>query len=82
MPISRPSKPLRPHPNNLPIEPTLFIGREKEVVAVIELLRRPEVRLITLTGPAGIGKTRLGLQVAAELSDVFADGLFSCPWPQ
>ena len=74
-----PLKTLDTHPNNLPIEPTQFIGREKEVAAVIELLRRPEVRLLTLTGPAGVGKTRLGLQVAAELSDMFAGGVFLVP---
>jgi len=74
-----PLKTLDTHPNNLPIEPTQFIGREKEVTAVIELLRRPEVRLLTLTGPAGVGKTRLSLQVAAELSDMFAGGVFLVP---
>ncbi len=62
--------------NNLPIQPTLFIGREKEVTAVTALLRREDVRLLTLTGPGGTGKTRLGLQVAAELSEVFANGVF------
>jgi predicted ATPase len=75
-------KTLDTHPNNLPIEPTQFIGREKEVAAVIELLRRPEVRLLTLTGPAGVGKTRLGLQLAAELSDMFAGGVFLVPLAQ
>lgn len=62
--------------HNLPIQPTPFIGREKEVAAVIALFRREEVRLVTLTGPGGTGKTRLGLQVAAELSDNFADDVF------
>src|ERR1700730_9523466 len=71
-----PLKTLDTHPNNLPIQPTPFIGREKEVVAVTQLLRRPDVRLMTLSGPAGVGKTRLSLQVAAELSDEFTDGVF------
>jgi predicted ATPase/class 3 adenylate cyclase/DNA-binding CsgD family transcriptional regulator len=71
-----PLKTLDTHPHNLPIQPTHFIGREQEVRTVCELLRRPEVRLLTLTGPGGIGKTRLGLQVAAELTDQFADGVF------
>jgi predicted ATPase/class 3 adenylate cyclase len=62
--------------HNLPMQPTPLIGREQEVASVCGLLRRPEVRLVTLTGPAGVGKTRLGLQVAAELADQFADGVF------
>ena len=64
------------HPNNLPTQPTPFIGREKEVAAVGQLLCREDVHLVTLTGPGGTGKTRLALQVAAELSDLFADGVY------
>jgi len=71
-----PLKTLDTHPNNLPAQPTPLIGRAKEVALVQNFLRREEVRLLTLTGPGGIGKTRLGLQVAAELSDRFADGVF------
>jgi len=71
-----PLKTLDTHPNNLPVQLTPFIGREQEVTAVCDLLRREDLRLLTLTGPGGTGKTRLGLQVAAELSDLFADGVF------
>ncbi len=71
-----PPKTLDSYPNNLPIQPTSLIGREKEVAAVQHLLRREDVRLLTLTGPGGTGKTRLGLQVAAEASERFVDGVF------
>ena len=74
-----PLKTLDYRPNNLPIQPTSLIGREKEVATVSALLRRPEVRLLTLMGPGGVGKTRLGLQVAAELSELFSDGVFLVP---
>jgi predicted ATPase/class 3 adenylate cyclase/DNA-binding CsgD family transcriptional regulator len=62
--------------NNLPVQLTPFIGREQELGTVQNLLGREDVRLLTLTGPGGTGKTRLGLQVAAELSNHFADGVF------
>jgi predicted ATPase/class 3 adenylate cyclase/DNA-binding CsgD family transcriptional regulator len=71
-----PLKTLDSYPNNLPMQPTPFVGREQEVTRVCALLCRPEVWLVTLTGPGGMGKTRLGLQVAAELADSFADGVF------
>ena len=71
-----PIETLNSRPNNLPIQLTPLIGREKEVAAVQDLLRREEVRLVTLTGPGGAGKTRLGLQVAAELCDQFKEGVY------
>jgi len=71
-----PLKTLDTYPNNLPMQHTLFIGREQELAAVGQLLRREDVRLVTLSGPGGTGKTRLGVQVAAELTDSFADGVF------
>ena len=71
-----PLKTLGNSPNNLPVQSTALIGREKEVAALLHLLQREEVRLLTLTGPGGTGKTRLGLQVAAELSDLFPDGVY------
>ena len=71
-----PLKTLDTHSHNLPVQPTPLVGREREVARVCELLRRQEARLVTLTGPGGIGKTRLGIQVAAELSELFVDGMF------
>jgi predicted ATPase/class 3 adenylate cyclase len=71
-----PLKTLDARPTNLPSQPTMLIGREREVAVVCETLRRADVRLLTLTGPGGTGKTRLALQVAAELLDDFRDGVF------
>ena len=62
--------------NNLPPQPTSLIGREKEVSEVCERLSRPDVKLLTLTGAGGTGKTRLGLQAAAELTQHFEDGVY------
>ncbi len=61
-------------PNNLPRQTTPLIGREKEVAEVCNILCRPGVALLTLTGPGGTGKTRLGLQAAADMVDDFPDG--------
>jgi predicted ATPase/class 3 adenylate cyclase len=71
-----PLQTLEAHPNNLPAQPTPLIGREVELAAVQRLLQREGVRLVTLTGAGGTGKTRLGLQIAAELLEEFADGVF------
>ena len=64
-------------PNNLPTQLTSFVGREVDVEEAKRLLGR--ARLLTLTGPGGIGKTRLSLQLAAEVSSDFPDGTFFVP---
>ena len=66
-------------PRHLPLPPTSFVGREHEVKRVLDRLRQPEVRLLTLTGPPGIGKTRLALHVADDLQDEFAHGVAFVP---
>jgi predicted ATPase/class 3 adenylate cyclase/Tfp pilus assembly protein PilF len=71
-----PLRTLDTYRNNLPLQPTPLIGREKEVSEVCERLSHPEVRLLTLTGAGGTGKTRLALQAAAELTQEFDDGVF------
>jgi predicted ATPase/DNA-binding CsgD family transcriptional regulator len=64
---------------NLPTQLTPLIGRAPEIQAVCVLVRHPEVRLVTLTGPGGVGKTRLSLQVATDLLDAFTDGVCFVP---
>lgn len=68
-----------PRPNSLPVQRTAFIGREKESTALRQLLSRVDVQLVTLTGPGGIGKTRLALQVAADGATQFPGGVCFVP---
>jgi predicted ATPase/DNA-binding XRE family transcriptional regulator len=61
---------------DLPMPPSLIVGREREEAAAVRLLERPEVRHLTLTGPGGIGKTRLATQIAAGVGDRFGEVCF------
>lgn len=63
-------------PNNLPISPTTFVGRDRDLREVRALVRRPDTRLLTLTGTGGTGKTRLAIEAARELASDFPHGLF------
>jgi predicted ATPase/class 3 adenylate cyclase len=67
------------HQTNLPVPVTAFLGREPELAELAAFLRRDEVRLVTLTGPGGTGKTRLALQAVAAVADAFPDGVWWVP---
>jgi predicted ATPase/transcriptional regulator with XRE-family HTH domain/Tfp pilus assembly protein PilF len=67
---------VRRSPGNLPSPMTSFVGRGKELSAARTLLSRPGVRLLSMTGPPGVGKTRLAMQVATTLQDAFRDGIY------
>lgn len=70
-----PDAPLRP-PTNLPSQLATFVGRERDVADLQRTLLDPAVRLVTLTGPGGVGKTRLALVTAARVLERFRDGVF------
>lgn len=63
-------------PNNLPVASTALVGRERDLEDIAGRLRFGRQRLMTLTGPGGVGKTRLALQAASEVLESFDDGVF------
>ena len=82
-PVERPSEgptPVAPPalrnlvPSHLPLPPTPLLGRERELTDVAGMLRNPSVRILTPTGPGGVGKTRLAIQLAVDLAADYADG--------
>jgi predicted ATPase/DNA-binding winged helix-turn-helix (wHTH) protein len=75
----KPVKQMEARPTNLPVQRTGFVGREKEVAATKQLLLRQDVRLLTVTGPGGIGKTRLAVQVAGAIAECFPGGTHFVP---
>jgi predicted ATPase/serine/threonine protein kinase len=70
-----PAQESKPRSHNLPVQHTAFIGREREEDDLRQLLSRADVHLVTLTGPGGIGKSRLALQVAGKMADQFGGGV-------
>ncbi|MFN2513389.1 MAG: protein kinase [Pyrinomonadaceae bacterium] len=74
--VLSPAEAIDSRPNNLPAQLTSVIGRKAEAFTIKKQLQRPDVRLLTLTGPGGTGKTRLCLQVANELLGDFTDGVY------
>jgi predicted ATPase len=75
----KPAKQVETRPTNLPVSRTGFVGREKEAAAAKELLLRQDVRLVTVTGPGGIGKTRLAVEVASGVIERFPGGIHFVP---
>ncbi|HEY4279300.1 MAG TPA: DUF4062 domain-containing protein [Conexibacter sp.] len=66
-------------PRSLPVVSTTLLGREHDIAEIVELLAKPEVRLVTLTGPGGIGKTRLAIAVGERLDDRYQRGTVFVP---
>jgi predicted ATPase/serine/threonine protein kinase len=78
-PVQQPVQQMETRPINIPMQRTGFVGREKEIAAARELLLHQDVRLVTITGPGGIGKTRLAIQVASGLVERFPGGTHFVP---
>jgi predicted ATPase/class 3 adenylate cyclase len=71
-----PIRTLATRPNNLPLQQTPFLGREDQVARIVALLSRDDVRLLTITGPGGVGKTRVALQAAADVLEDVPGGVW------
>src|SRR5829696_1433821 len=71
-----PIRSLATGPNNLPVQLTPFLGREEQVARIVDFLSREDVHLLTITGPGGVGKTRVALQAAADVLEDFPDGVW------
>lgn len=71
--------PPSPRPRPLPPQPTPLVGRAREVAEISDLLVNPELRLVTLVGPGGVGKTRLALACAVQAAERFVDGVAFAP---
>lgn len=74
--FAEPQTPSTPVRHNLPQQPTAFVGREAELSELTALLEKPTVRMVTILGPGGMGKTRLGLEVALSQLGRFEDGVY------
>jgi predicted ATPase/transcriptional regulator with XRE-family HTH domain len=73
---TKPASVPHPHHSNLPISPTSLIGREHETDMIVKQLSDPNCRMLTLTGPGGVGKTRLAIEVARQFEAQVSDGVF------
>jgi predicted ATPase len=75
----KPARQAEPRPANIPVQRTVFVGREKEIAAAKEMLLSKDVRLVTITGPGGIGKTRLAVEIASGLQEHYPGGVHFVP---